>query len=126
MYTTYLLMLARLKCIRGLHSVCRFPSLHEINAAELVRPRVLQDGQYFVERSRLGNLPVYLSYKTKMRIPYTEICNIHGDIVSLRNDLQTSLPFIPRESWKILPQSRKLVIKGDAAQLLRQALAKSF
>ena len=102
-----------------------FPKLSEISMNELVsETKPFGKGQYFVERSQTGNLPVYSDTKGGGNKFVTEIRRIQGDVIQLRNDLQEKLPYIPKKNWKVLTQSQKIIIKGDAVKQVKGILTK--
>lgn len=104
-----------------------FPKLNEISINELVsETEPFGKGQYFVERSSTGNLPVYSDTKGGGNKFVTEIRRIQGDVIQLRNDLQEKLPYIPKKNWKVLTQSQKIIIKGDAVKQVKGILTKTF
>ena len=104
-----------------------FPSLSSVRPDELLTERKRFDqGTYFVERSSTGNLPVYSDFRAGRNKVVTEIRKIRGNVVQLRNDLQEMLPDIPKKSWKILPQSHKIVIDGNVVRAVKRVLAESF
>lgn len=104
-----------------------FPPLSAVSPGELISERqTFGHGTYYVERSATGNLPVYSDTKGGGNKPVTEIRKVQGDVIALRNDLQAALPFIPRDNWKVLLQSRKIIIKGDAVKQVKTVLSRSF
>ncbi|QLQ81301.1 hypothetical protein HG537_0F00620 [Torulaspora globosa] len=103
-----------------------FPRIQEVKPEEILGSESFGKGKYFVSRSATGNLPVYTDYKAGGNKVVTEIRKISGDIIQLRNDLQAELPQIPQEAWKVVMQSKKIVIKGDAACKVKEVLQKKF
>jgi large subunit ribosomal protein L49 len=53
-----------------------------------------------------------VEYKDNDNI-HTEIRKISGDVVLLRNDLVEILDHIPKKNFKILNESKKILIKGN-------------
>lgn len=103
----------------------RFPKLAEISAKDLHSAQTpFGYKTYFLERSSYGNLPVYTDYK--QGVPYTEIRKVKGDIVQLRNDLQEVLEDVPKGNFKILMESKKLLIKGWHKERLVEVLNATF
>lgn len=102
-----------------------FPSINDVQIEQLVGASNFGKKTYFVERSTTGNLPVYLDYKNGNQVK-TEIRRIHGDPIQLRNDLQERLPHIPKDSWKIIMQSKKIVIKGNVVADVKEVLSTTF
>ncbi|CDR38659.1 CYFA0S02e04214g1_1 [Cyberlindnera fabianii] len=110
---------------RQLSTISRFPQLAEISAKDLHKPSTpFGHGSYFLERSAFGNLPVYTDFK--QGIPYTEIRKIKGDIVQLRNDLQEVLEEVPKKNFKVVMESKKLLIKGVHKQRLEEVFQGNF
>lgn len=103
-----------------------FPRIQDVKPEELLGSEAFGKGKYYVSRSSTGNLPVYTDYKAGGNKVVTEIRKISGDIIQLRNDLQAELPQIPREAWRVIMQSKKIVIKGDAASSVKEVLQKKF
>ncbi|SMN20648.1 similar to Saccharomyces cerevisiae YCR071C IMG2 Mitochondrial ribosomal protein of the large subunit [Maudiozyma saulgeensis] len=104
-----------------------FPKLEDISVNDLISENILfEKGRYFIARSKTGNLPVYSDTKGGGNKFVTEIRKIQGDVVQLRNDLQEQLPFIPEKNWKVLTQSRKIIIKGDAVKQVKGILTRTF
>lgn len=104
-----------------------FPSLSSVRPDELLTERRRFDqGTYFVERSSTGNLPVYSDFRAGRNKVVTEIRKIRGNVVQLRNDLQEMLPEIPKKSWRILPQSHKIIIDGNVVKAVKRVLGESF
>ncbi|QEU59965.1 Img2 [Kluyveromyces lactis] len=102
-----------------------FPKLEDVSPEEVVGAAPFGKKTYFIQRSINGNLPVYTDYKNSNKI-VTEIRKIQGDPVQLRNDLQERLPFIPKKYWKVILQSNKIIIEGDATKHVKRALATTF
>lgn len=103
-----------------------FPRIQDISVQDLVGAGPFTRKSYFVERSQTGNLPVYSEFKANGSKFVTEIRKIQGNIIQLRNDLQEQLPYIPKDCWTVRPQSKKIIIKGDALKDVRDILSKSF
>lgn len=103
-----------------------FPRIQDVNPEDLLGGGNFNSHKYFVERSSTGNLPVYTDYKSGGNKLVTEIRKITGNIVQLRNDLQAQLPNIPKNAWKIRPQSKKIVIEGNVAPELKRVLRNKF
>ncbi|EJS44481.1 img2p [Saccharomyces arboricola H-6] len=103
-----------------------FPKLEDVKMDELIGGNNFGQKTYYVERSSTGNLPVYSAYKNGGNKTITEIRKIQGDIIQLRNDLQEQLPFIPKESWSVVMQSKKIIIKGNAVEAIKRVLTKRF
>ncbi|CDO93107.1 unnamed protein product [Kluyveromyces dobzhanskii CBS 2104] len=102
-----------------------FPKLEDVSPQEVVGTAAFGKKTYFIQRSTNGNLPVYTDYKNSNKI-VTEIRKIQGDPVQLRNDLQERLPFIPKKYWKVVLQSNKIIIEGDATKHVKRVLATTF
>ncbi|QLL31095.1 hypothetical protein HG536_0A09120 [Torulaspora globosa] len=103
-----------------------FPRIQDVKPEELLGSEAFGRGKYYVARSATGNLPVYTDYKAGGNKLVTEIRKISGDIIQLRNDLQAELPQIPKEAWRVVMQSKKIVIKGDAASSVKEVLQRKF
>ncbi|AJQ33140.1 CDN_1a_G0006210.mRNA.1.CDS.1 [Saccharomyces cerevisiae] len=103
-----------------------FPKLEDVKMHELIGNNNFGKKTYYVERSRTGNLPVYSAYKNGGNKTITEIRKIEGDVIQLRNDLQEQLPFIPKKSWSVVMQSKKIIIKGNAVEAVKRVLTKKF
>ncbi|ODV95917.1 hypothetical protein PACTADRAFT_49352 [Pachysolen tannophilus NRRL Y-2460] len=103
-----------------------FPKLSEINVDELYGNKAfgVNTKTYHVSRSKFNHLPVYKTIKSKNI--YTEIRKIKGDIVSFRNDLQESLPYIDKNAFKCVMESKKILIKGDFTDDVKNILAAKF
>lgn len=97
-----------------------------MNPVDIVGHKSFGFGTYFVRRSVTGNLPVYTDFKAGGNKMVTEIRKIDGDIIQLRNDMQLDLPHIPKDSWKVVMQSKKIVVKGDFVRDLKRVLQKKF
>lgn len=120
-----------LRCSRRLHTPAAaatlFPPLSSVSPAQLLgNENTRPTGTYFVERSATGNLPVYSDTKGGGNKLVTEVRRVQGDVLALRNDLQAALPYIPRDNWKVLLQSRKIIIKGDAVKQVKSVLSRCF
>ncbi|SCU77887.1 LANO_0A01530g1_1 [Lachancea nothofagi CBS 11611] len=102
-----------------------FPTVHEVRPEEIVGYTPFGVKSYFVERSATGNLPVYTDFKSGGKV-VTEIRKIHGDPVQLRNDLQARLTNVPKSSFKVLMQAKKIVIEGDVVRKVKNVLSTSF
>ncbi|AET38219.1 mitochondrial 54S ribosomal protein mL49 Ecym_2497 [Eremothecium cymbalariae DBVPG len=102
-----------------------FPHIRDVNPDQLVGSSKFGKNMYFISRSIHGSLPVYTDIKSG-NAAVTLIKNVQGDIIQLRNDLQKSLPDIPRDSWKVLMQSRKIVISGDYVKAVKRVLSEAF
>ncbi|SCV04041.1 LAME_0H15280g1_1 [Lachancea meyersii CBS 8951] len=102
-----------------------FPSLNDVKPKELVGFQAFGVKSYFVDRSATGNLPVYSDVKRGGKI-VTEIRRIRGDPVQLRNDLQDKLKHIPKNRFKVLMESKKVVIDGDVVRQVKQVLSTVF
>lgn len=102
-----------------------FPRLEDVKPEELIGNQKFGKKSYFVQRSSNGNLPVYTDYKNSNKI-VTEIRKIQGDPIQLRNDLQERLPFIPKKYWKVIMQSKKIIIEGDAMVYVKKVLSTTF
>lgn len=72
----------------------------------------------------MGNLPVYIDVKHNLCL--TEIRKVQGDIVLLRNDLQEVLSDVPKDKFKIVMESKKILLKGDYKQRVVDVLEKVF
>lgn len=102
-----------------------FPSIQDVEPSMLVGATNFGKSSYFIFRSETGNLPVYSEYKNGGKM-VTEIRKISGDIIQLRNDLQAVLPQIPKSMWKIIIQSKKIVIGGNYVREVKHALSTTF
>lgn len=102
-----------------------FPRIQDVHANDLIGNDSFGKDKYYVQRSTTGNLPVYLDFKNGGSA-VTELRKIHGNVVKLRDDLQEQLPHIPKENWKCILQSNKLVIKGDFTQEVKRVLQTTF
>lgn len=102
-----------------------FPSIENVKPEELVGGASFGFKTYFVERSSTGNLPVYSEYKRNGKV-VTEIRKIQGDPIQLRNDLQERLPHISKKAFKVIMQSKKIVIEGDAVRDVKHVLSTTF
>lgn len=93
-----------------------FPKIEEITADDIGSSSNLETRYrkhtYHLERSSYGNLPIYIEYKDNSNV-HTEIRKISGDITLLRNDLSEILDYVPKKNFKILNESRKILIKGN-------------
>jgi large subunit ribosomal protein L49 len=93
-----------------------FPQLNEISVEDIGSSsnttKRFGKGAYHLQRSQYGNLPIYVEYKDNDNI-HTEIRKISGDVVLLRNDLVEILDHIPKKNFKILNESKKILIKGN-------------
>lgn len=103
-----------------------FPRIQDVNSVDILGSGSFGRGTYFVGRSATGNLPVYSDFKAGGNKLVTEIRKIQGDIIQLRNDMQTALPNIPKDSWKVVMQSKKIIIKGDVVQEVKEVLSEKF
>ncbi|AGO12600.1 AaceriAER262Cp [[Ashbya] aceris (nom. inval.)] len=101
-----------------------FPRAADISLDQLPGASGFGRKTYSVARSSTGNLPVYSEYKSGK--VYTEVRKISGDIIQLRNDLQQRLPKIPRDSWTVIMQSKKLLIKGYYVREIKHVLSSTF
>lgn len=102
-----------------------FPRIQEVQASDLVGNNSFGKGKYYVQRSHTGNLPVYLDAKNGTGV-VTELRKIEGDVTKLRNDLQNNLPHIPKDNWKCVMQSNKIIIKGDFVRDVKSVLQTTF
>ncbi|GAV48940.1 hypothetical protein ZYGR_0N03450 [Zygosaccharomyces rouxii] len=102
-----------------------FPRIQDVHTNDLVGSDSFSKDKYYVERSATGNLPVYIDVKNGGNV-FTELRKIHGNVMKLRNDLQEQLPHIPKQNWKCVVQSNKIVIKGDFAQEVKRVLQTTF
>lgn len=103
-----------------------FPSVSEVRNDELVGHGSYTSKSYFVERSRVGNLPVYSDYRGGGNKVVTEIRRIRGNAVQLKKDLQAVLPHIPEKDWRVISQSNKIEIKGNYISELKSVLSEIF
>ncbi|AEY97250.1 FAER262Cp [Eremothecium gossypii FDAG1] len=101
-----------------------FPRASDISLDQLPGASNFGRKTYSVARSSTGNLPVYSEYKSGK--VYTEVRKISGDIIQLRDDLQQRLPKIPRDSWTVIMQSKKLLIKGYYVREIKHVLSSTF
>lgn len=103
----------------------KFPSLSEVTAKETgfasEQPQFGHNNTYSLQRSIHNKLPIYTEYK-QGRTPYTEIRKIQGDIIQLRNDLQEALPEVKKENFKVVMESKKILIKGNYKRQLHSML----
>lgn len=102
-----------------------FPSIDEVKPEDLVGATQFGKGSYFVERTSTGNLPVYSEFKRNGKF-MTEIRRIRGDPIQLRNDLQDRLPSIPKNAFRVVMQSKKILIEGDAVKDVKEILSTTF
>ncbi|CAR21308.1 mitochondrial 54S ribosomal protein mL49 [Lachancea thermotolerans CBS 6340] len=102
-----------------------FPRLQDVKPEELVGFAKFGVQSYFIERSATGNLPVYTDFKRGGKV-VTEIRKIHGDPVQLRNDLQARLSHLPKDSFKVMMQAKKIIIEGDVVRQVKEALSSKF
>ncbi|SCU92116.1 LADA_0F14444g1_1 [Lachancea dasiensis] len=102
-----------------------FPAIQDIKPSDLVGHQSFGVKSYFVERSATGNLPVYTDFKSGGKV-VTEIRRISGDPVQLRNDLQEKLKHIPKSSFRVMMQAKKVVIQGDVVKQVKNVLSTSF
>lgn len=102
-----------------------FPALSDVRPEELVGYVPFGVKSYFVERSATGNLPVYSDFKRGGKV-VTEIRKIHGDPVQLRNDLQARLTHIPKDSFRVMMQAKKIVIEGEVVKQVKNILSSTF
>ncbi|SCV01457.1 LAMI_0G11628g1_1 [Lachancea mirantina] len=102
-----------------------FPGIEDVHPDQLVGSGNFGIKNYFVERSATGNLPVYSDFKRNGKV-FTEIRKVYGDPVQLRNDLQENLKNIPQKAIKVIMQSRKVVIEGNAVKEVKQLLSQTF
>lgn len=103
-----------------------FPSAREIDQSELVGHNDFGSRKYFVERSHVGNIPVYIDYRGGGNKIITEIRKIQGNAVQLKKDLQAKLPEIPEKDWRVIPQSNKIEVKGNYTSELKSILGSTF
>lgn len=103
-----------------------FPRIQDVKSEDILGSGSFSRGKYFVGRSATGNLPVYSDFKAGGNKLVTEIRKIQGDIIQLRNDMQIELPKIPKDSWKIVMQSKKIIIKGDVVREVKKVLSQKF
>ncbi|KAH3676425.1 hypothetical protein WICMUC_002056 [Wickerhamomyces mucosus] len=106
-----------------------FPKLNDITAEDLGNSSKLEKtfgfGTYHLERSSFRNLPIYIEYKAN-NVVYTEIRKIKGDIIQFRNDLQQILPDVPKNNFKVVMESKKILIKGTHKEKLNEILSTVF
>lgn len=98
------------------------PSLNKITGEDLYKGIPFKN--YFLEKTSKGNLPIYKTYRSQA--VYTDIKRVHGDIVQLRNDIQTALPDIPKKNFTCIMQSKTIKIKGDVSRRLKEILGKEL
>ncbi|CCH61945.1 hypothetical protein TBLA_0F04120 [Henningerozyma blattae CBS 6284] len=103
-----------------------FPDMTNVQLDTIVGFSKFGKGSYFIERSSSGNLPVYSDIKGGGNKIVTQISKIKGDIIQLRNDLQNALPFIEKNRWTVLMQSKKIIVKGDYVREIKDVLTKRF
>ncbi|CUS23376.1 LAQU0S09e03378g1_1 [Lachancea quebecensis] len=102
-----------------------FPRLQDVKPEELVGFAKFGVQSYFIERSATGNLPVYTDFKRGGKV-VTEVRKIHGDPVQLRNDLQERLSHLPKDSFKVMMQAKKIIIEGDVVKQVKEVLSSKF
>ncbi|GAV53852.1 hypothetical protein ZYGR_0AK03540 [Zygosaccharomyces rouxii] len=102
-----------------------FPRIQDVQASDLIGNNAFGKDKYYMQRSATGNLPVYLDVKNGGSV-VTELRKIQGNVIKLRDDLQEQLPHIPKENFKCIMQSNKLVIKGDFIQDVKRVLKTTF
>lgn len=103
-----------------------FPPANAVDQSELVGQNNFGSRSYFIERSRVGNIPVYVDYRGGGNKIVTEIRKIQGNAVELKKDLQAKLPLIPEKNWRVIPQSNKIEVKGNYAFEIKNVLKNSF
>lgn len=97
---------------RSLSTSSPFPSLKDISHQDIESvEKPFGHGSYFLPRTSKGNLPVYIDLKQNACV--TEIRKVQGDIVLLRNDLQELLNDVSKDKFKVVMESKKILIKGD-------------
>lgn len=104
-----------------------FPQLETITNKDLV-PRRLDDGTrgvYSISRTSGGRIPVYSNIR-RGNVRETIIRRIQGDVVLLKGDLQKALPEIDSSKFKVVQESKKIVIKGDHVAEVRNVLFHSM
>ncbi|PRT53295.1 54S ribosomal protein IMG2, mitochondrial [Wickerhamiella sorbophila] len=95
---------------------------------ETVDAAALDDTQepvwYSIERTRAGNLPVYTDYNNAGGV-WTEIRKISGNVSALRNDIKKQLDLPKKDIW-IQDASKRIIIKGNHSQAVKQLLGTAF
>lgn len=79
---------------------------------------------YSIERTRAGNLPVYTDYNNAGGV-WTEIRKISGNVGALRNDIKKQLDLPKKDIW-IQDASKRIIIKGNHSQAIKQLLSTAF
>ncbi|CCH44816.1 54S ribosomal protein IMG2, mitochondrial [Wickerhamomyces ciferrii] len=111
------------------HQVPKFPKLENITVKDLGFGSEINtlgfSKTYNLQRTKFNKLPIYTEYKGG-NVPYTELRKIHGDIIQLRNDLQAALPEAKLDDFKVIMESKKILIKGNYKKKLNSILSHSF
>lgn len=98
------------------------PSLESITPVQLGTKTTR--GSYFLPRTSKGNVPVYRTYRSQA--VYTDVKRVQGDIIQLRNDIQTLFPNMDKSRFTCCMQSKTIKIKGNIVKELTAALEKKF
>ncbi|GMM35422.1 mitochondrial 54S ribosomal protein [Saccharomycopsis crataegensis] len=101
-----------------------FPKLENIDPKNDLQSRDFHSaklGIYSVSKTTTGRLPVYSEIR-KNQIRETIVRRVEGDVLQLKKDLQEALPFIDPAKFKVMQESKKVVIKGDYVNEVRNVL----
>lgn len=120
---TYRIKTTSLLQYRQLH---QFPDIKSVDTKDIFGFSNFNKENYFVERTKSGNLPVYLETKGGGTKLITVILKISGNIINLRNELQECLPNIERDKWSVVMQSKKIILKGNHISEVKKVLSKTF
>lgn len=107
----------------------KFPSLSSVTAKDVGYASDVNafghNKTYNLQRTRYNKLPIYTEYK-HCDVVYTEIRKIQGDIVQLRNDIQQIIPDVKKDHFRVLMESKKILIKGNYKKELEQVFSEVF
>lgn len=101
-----------------------FPSLESIDPKKDLQTRDFHNtklGVYYISKTTTGRVPVYSEIRRGLARE-TIIRRVEGDVVQLKKDLQAALPQIDPDSFKVLQESKKIVIRGDWVGPVRKVL----
>lgn len=79
---------------------------------------------YHIERSRAGNLPVYLDFNNAGGV-WTEVRKVSGSAGALRNDLKAALELNNRDLW-VKNAANSVVLRGDYREKVKALLKEKF
>lgn len=107
----------------------KFPSLSSVTAKDVGYASDItafgHNKTYNLQRTKYNKLPIYTEYK-HVDVVFTEIRKIQGDIIQLRNDIQQILPDVKKDRYRVLMESKKILIKGNYKQELEQVFSQVF